>query len=729
MDKRKRFKLTLEIFKDIMKICPRVQGQDFDALPTDEEIVSFLRELRHTREINSLNDVVVDHMHQTWRTFVALINKKATQIYGVILPESLTSSEMKETKAYQAYLGFATGATPPNKVRKFKKPPSPQLTTILVSSEEPIKKLKRVKRPAKKPTKAPTGGVVIRETLKMPLSKKKEKVDVSKGKEIELLSEVALTEEAQYEAVRRKSMRDCHKTHPSGSGTVTKTAPSAAKIKPSGNNIDDSNNEQDSRSKSSDEENDSKDKNTQSDSEKGSDSEHETNENQLDSEFDQEENEDEIGDDEEEKEEEFVRTPSNNSDDETKIYDKVEGDEDEEMDYTTSQLYDDVDIRLNKPEISQVLKDAHVTLSSVPWKTEVPVTSSSHSSDLASKFLNFSDIPHTDVEIVSLTDVHIHHEAVLAKESSQPQSSYEAAATLIEFDLKKILIDKMDISKLNLAAPKHRECYEGLIKSYDLDKTIFSTYDKVYSLKRSQKNKERFSTTAGNPFKEILLKLNLPDHRSILTDLKVTPTKHERMTKPYSSYRFIANCFISGIYKNGRGDLGLQLMRGDGGYEGVWRGKWGPLVAKSKEGSGWVEETNFVSDYQGTKSDDSRNELSLQTFYVINEIDGSGGEDGVVLMFLGLPSSFRPSSFNLSSRDLFGCLEHIVIVLIESWVQLTTGQLINGSSYGGFDMVIKDLDLEQKIDAMMRDYLDPSQWKELSKETSIKILPCGDGSC
>ncbi|GKF18369.1 hypothetical protein Tco_0063287 [Tanacetum coccineum] len=93
------------------------------------------------------------------------------------------------------------------------------------------------------------------------------------------------------------------------------------------------------------------------------------------------------------------------------------------MDYITSQLYDDVDIRLNEPvdtdkgfiqeegtnaeitnvqqgnenpEISQVIEDAHVTVSTVPQKTEVPVTSSSHSSDLASKFLKFSNIPHTD---------------------------------------------------------------------------------------------------------------------------------------------------------------------------------------------------------------------------------------------------------------------------------------------------------------------------------------------
>ncbi|GJS68023.1 DNA helicase [Tanacetum coccineum] len=60
---------------------------------------------------------------------------------------------------------------------------------------------------------------------------------------------------------------------------------------------------------------------------------------------------------------------------------------------------------------------------------------------------------------------------------------------------------------------------------------------------------EEFDTSAGNHVKEILLKLNLPDQRSIPTDSKVTPTKHERMTKPYSSPRFIANCFNAGYLK------------------------------------------------------------------------------------------------------------------------------------------------------------------------------------
>ncbi|GJZ32212.1 hypothetical protein Tco_0577648 [Tanacetum coccineum] len=75
IDKKKRFKLTLEVFRDIFQICPRVPGRDFDPLPSEEDTVSLLRELGHTREINSLNDVVVDQMHQPWRTFATLINR------------------------------------------------------------------------------------------------------------------------------------------------------------------------------------------------------------------------------------------------------------------------------------------------------------------------------------------------------------------------------------------------------------------------------------------------------------------------------------------------------------------------------------------------------------------------------------------------------------------------------------------------------------------------------
>ncbi|GJV65543.1 hypothetical protein Tco_1476371 [Tanacetum coccineum] len=82
------------------------------------------------------------------------------------------------------------------------------------------------------------------------------------------------------------------------------------------------------------------------------------------------------------------------------------------------------------------------------------------------------------------------NEVTLAKVSSQPQSSYEAAATLTEFELKKILIDKMEKSESYLAAPEHRDCYDNLKKSYNLDKYFFFSYD-VYSLKRGRKDKDK----------------------------------------------------------------------------------------------------------------------------------------------------------------------------------------------------------------------------------------------
>ncbi|GKC56138.1 hypothetical protein Tco_1083736 [Tanacetum coccineum] len=206
MDKKKKFDLNLEIFRDIFHICPRVHGQNFDELPTDEDNVSFFKELGHTGEIKTIIDIVVDQMHQPWRTFDTIINRslsgkttgldklrlsttqilwgmyykknEESQIYEARFPKSMTSPVMWESKAYKTYLVYATGATHPKKARKYKKPASPKLTTVSVSPEEPMRKSKRVKRPAKKSTNAPTGGVVIRETFVMSLSKKKEKMTV-----------------------------------------------------------------------------------------------------------------------------------------------------------------------------------------------------------------------------------------------------------------------------------------------------------------------------------------------------------------------------------------------------------------------------------------------------------------------------------------------------------------------------------------------------------------------
>ncbi|GKB30155.1 hypothetical protein Tco_0869556 [Tanacetum coccineum] len=171
-------------------------------------------------------------------------------------------------------------------------------------------------------------------------------------------------------------MRDFHKTHPSGPGAVkiihsvtnegtcvklgvpdvTEEESSESEAESWGNDEDYRNNKQDLSGEDSDQKNDSDDDKTQSDNENESNSEHETKENESGSESDQ---------------------------------DKNEEDEGQTSWRGTDAAMTNIQQGNENPEILQVIKDAHVTLS---------------------KFLNFSDIPHTDAEIVSPMDVHVYNE-------------------------------------------------------------------------------------------------------------------------------------------------------------------------------------------------------------------------------------------------------------------------------------------------------------------------------
>nr|GFA88499.1 hypothetical protein [Tanacetum cinerariifolium] len=55
MDNKKHI-LDLESFRNILHICPRVQGQSFAELPFEEEILDFIRFLRHNATIRTLTD-------------------------------------------------------------------------------------------------------------------------------------------------------------------------------------------------------------------------------------------------------------------------------------------------------------------------------------------------------------------------------------------------------------------------------------------------------------------------------------------------------------------------------------------------------------------------------------------------------------------------------------------------------------------------------------------------
>ncbi|GJY28321.1 hypothetical protein Tco_0404088 [Tanacetum coccineum] len=76
------------------------------------------------------------------------------------------------------------------------------------------------------------------------------------------------------------------------------------------------------------------------------------------------------------------------------------------------------------------------------------------------------------------------------KKIIKEQTSYVVAASLLEFKLNKILIDKMETNKLINRSDIQKNLYNALVEAYNSDKDIFSSYGDVVTLKRGQDDKD-----------------------------------------------------------------------------------------------------------------------------------------------------------------------------------------------------------------------------------------------
>ncbi|GJW40968.1 copia protein [Tanacetum coccineum] len=471
-DKKKHANLLWKSSETSFRFSQEYRVETFDPLPSEEDTRTFAALINRglSEKTNGLDKL---------RLFRAQILWESTQIYGAILPECLNSPAMKESKAYKTYLGYAT-------------------------DEEPVIKGKRVKRPAKKSTTKPAAGFVIKEAPveTKSKSKEKEKVDVTSGKGIEFLSEVALTEEAQMKEVRKKSLRDFHKTHPSRSGTVAEKPPSVDKITPTvtsegtgdKSGVPDVTEDDSTESKSESWGNDKDDNNNDQDSKQEEESE-----------------------DDNQEEEEFVHTPSptNDKDDDNlanqeSICDKSVKKAPTLLTIPVSVITESSPIYIKIPQSSQTFTPPPILTTPNPSPTIETTNPLSILPDFSSAFQFNDRITALLKEVAELKKdpLHTHvttlvdeyldtrlgetredfmnflsetlttrikeqvkdqlpqilpkevsnfappvietliqvsrDEVTLAKMSSQPYSTYEAAATLTEFELKKILLDKME---------------------------------------------------------------------------------------------------------------------------------------------------------------------------------------------------------------------------------------------------------------------------------------------
>ncbi|GJX88747.1 hypothetical protein Tco_0340761 [Tanacetum coccineum] len=71
----KTCQIYVELFREILRICPRVQNQQFVVPPSNDSLFDFLLDLGYKGQLKHISEMYVDHMHQPWRTLGAIINK------------------------------------------------------------------------------------------------------------------------------------------------------------------------------------------------------------------------------------------------------------------------------------------------------------------------------------------------------------------------------------------------------------------------------------------------------------------------------------------------------------------------------------------------------------------------------------------------------------------------------------------------------------------------------
>ncbi|GJV60752.1 hypothetical protein Tco_1466852, partial [Tanacetum coccineum] len=80
---------------------------------------------------------------------------------------------------------------------------------------------------------------------------------------------------------------------------------------------------------------------------------------------------------------------------------------------------------------------------------------------------------------------------VLVRSTNQPQTSYTVAASLSEFKLKKILIDKIETNKSIDRSDTQKNLYNALVESYKTDNDIITSYGDVVILKRGRDDQDK----------------------------------------------------------------------------------------------------------------------------------------------------------------------------------------------------------------------------------------------
>nr|GEW07106.1 hypothetical protein [Tanacetum cinerariifolium] len=113
--------VNADVFRTILDICPRVKGVNFTNVPDDDTTLAFLIKLGYKGPLYKCTNMLVDHMHQPWRTLAAIINKCLSrktasndklredyQEYGLPILETILTEATKQSE----FIKYSTESEP-----------------------------------------------------------------------------------------------------------------------------------------------------------------------------------------------------------------------------------------------------------------------------------------------------------------------------------------------------------------------------------------------------------------------------------------------------------------------------------------------------------------------------------------------------------------------------------------------------------------------------------------
>nr|GEU70190.1 retrovirus-related Pol polyprotein from transposon TNT 1-94 [Tanacetum cinerariifolium] len=502
-----------EIYIEMLHICPRIPNQQFDELPFEEEILAFLIELGHNREIKMITDVNINKLHQPWRSFAAVINKclsgkitgydilRLSQVqilwgmyhkknvdfpyllwedfvYQVEHKDAKKSNEMYYHRFIKVIINFfMTKDQSIPRRNKYGAILLFELTNEGIRNSEYYKEYYAIASGAEPPK------------TKASVRKKQSSSDTTitmpppfdKGKRLKTLAKVD-NPAKEKQPTKSSKAKDADE----GTGIIARV-PDVPTYE--------SDDEEISWKSSEDDD----DEQTDSDND-GDDfvqpkfSTHDE-EDKLDKSFDP-----------------IVQTPSHDE----KTYDEdndkdsdgmnVEGDkmddEGSNKEDDTNELYRDVNINLEGRDIqmadvqtTQVIKDTHVTLTLVnPEENEDFLNKLDENIHKIIKEQVKKQVKVQVSKILPEIEKTVNEQLeaeFLTRLPNSSKTSHAVAVDLSELELKRILIDKMESNKSIHRSGEQKNLYKALVDAYEFDMLILNTYGDMFTLKRCRYDEDK----------------------------------------------------------------------------------------------------------------------------------------------------------------------------------------------------------------------------------------------